>query len=903
MAIDTKNQVIGLVAQFNPLATSPGALAIAENASMSRENIAQNRRGYKVESEDLPNQPVQSMEYLGTPLVHDGTDLYYRSAPNTYSAFPTPIAAPSGRKMRYMESQGNLYVTSDAGVQVVDSLGNFLRNAGMYQSLDLSFTLSAVGTGFLANGSQVAYRAVSQREDFNQNILVGAPSSRLLVINNAGAARNVSLTLQLNPLAEAGDVVRIFRSTSVVGVSTDLAGDNLFLAFEYELVSADITAGTVTFIDSLPDSLLSTPLYTNETQEGALQANNEPPFCKDMTLYKSQFAIYANTVSKQTLFSTLVSVNDIRTVLSTTTNSATNTFTAASVADLGNAAIGWRVYGANIAAGTTITNIVGTTVTMSLNASASGATTVNLVTNQTITLNSITYSFGNADILSGAGSPRIAVGLSGLTALDIADTARGIVRVVNAYAPNTTLLGFYLSGPSDLPGKMSFQEVDFGGSPFSLNCSSASTIGSDFFPALATAPTTTSSTTSVADTARNRFYYSKAGLGEAVPLLNYFDVGPKNFEILRVIALRDSMIIIKEEGAYRLTGDSPTSFNVGPIDLTVRSKAPDSFVALANQVYGLTDQGVCAINETGVSVVSHQIEQDLIPIIPLATTGTNAYGISYESDRTYLLSVPQSSGDASNVQTYAYNVFTRAWSKWTFGITCGDVLTTDDKLYFGKPNDLTYFIERKDLSSSDFADPEIPITINSISGITLEIDSPEVPMVGDGVKQLSSTLRILTVAQVSATVYTVTLSSTPPISWGPGVAELVPSIKFNIRWFPWSGGSSGALKLIQDLKILTDPLQNNNTVTGITQTISTDAVSMTTDIDIEAGATRWGFAPWGTSPWGGSSESYSYTTWPPQQQAYLRLLNLGVKHNRVFERISVAGYSIKFEPISEKTDR
>ena len=912
MAIDTNVSILGLVSQYNPLAVNQGSLSVATNASIRRENVAENRRGYNKYSTTLTGNVLQTMEYQETSLVHDGTNIFYDSDDNgTYLPYAGTLLEPDSTKIRFIETQNNLYVTSASGVQVISDLsGTQPRDAGMYRTLDITTSLSTSGTSFLSNGNQCAYRAVSQREDSNGNILLGAPSSRTLVINASGGGRNVNVTLQLHPLSQEGDIVRVYRSTQATSTTTDAAGDNLFLAYEYELSSADIISGEITFLDSIPDQLLSTPLYTNETQEGLAQANDEPPFCKDIAFYKTNYSIYANTKQKQTLFTTLVSVLDIRSVLSSGTSqlmttSASTTATVSAASALGNAQIGWKVYGANIAPNTTIANISGTTITLSIAATGTGAANALLVTDDTIFLNGIEYFFGNVQIKNGAGSPQIAVGQSGVIAIDIADTARQIVATVNAHDLNNDIIGFYISGPTDLPGKMVFREADFGASQFSINCSDALTIGTDFFPTLSTTPITTNGTTSIAEENKNRFYYSKAGLAEAVPELNYFDVGPKNFAILRVIALRDSLIIIKEEGAYRLTGDTPTSFNVYPIDTTIKSKARDSFVALANQVYGLTDQGIVSINETSAVVISRPIEQSLVPLLPLSVTKNNAYGIAYESDRTYIIGLPSNANDTDNTQILTYNVFTKAWTRWDFGIECGNVLVKDDKLYFGKPDQNIVFKERKNLNNTDYQDVPELITILAIDGDCVTISAPAQPLEGDAIEAADSVLKIIAV-DVFGSDWKVTLQSVPPDSWNAligTIVNLLKAVQFEIKWFPWQGGSGGALKLVQEIKILTDPLATNNTVSELTQVISTDAVTQETEIEIESNAVRWGESPWGVSPWGGESESWSYVTWPPQSQAYCRLFELGVSHSIALEKISVVGYSIKFEVVSEKTNR
>ena len=95
----------------------------------------------------------------------------------------------------------------------------------------------------------------------------------------------------------------------------------------------------------------------------------------------------------------------------------------------------------------------------------------------------------------------------------------------------------------------------------------------------------------------NRLYYSKFQQPEAVPLVNYIDVGFKNKAILRILPLRTSLYILTEAGIYILTGTDASNFTITLFDSSSQIKAPDSAVVLNNQIFCLTSQGVSSIGE------------------------------------------------------------------------------------------------------------------------------------------------------------------------------------------------------------------------------------------------------------------------------------------------------------------
>ena len=77
-------------------------------------------------------------------------------------------------------------------------------------------------------------------------------------------------------------------------------------------------------------------------------------------------------------------------------------------------------------------------------------------------------------------------------------------------------------------------------------------------------------TSSPSTRARGRLYWSKIQEPEAVPLLNFTDVGDRNRDILALVPLDRALIVFKEDGIYSVTGSAPSSWIVDEIDTTLR---------------------------------------------------------------------------------------------------------------------------------------------------------------------------------------------------------------------------------------------------------------------------------------------------------------------------------------------
>lgn len=212
----------------------------------------------------------------------------------------------------------------------------------------------------------------------------------------------------------------------------------------------------------------------------------------------------------------------------------------------------------------------------------------------------------------------------------------------------------------------------------------------------------------------NRLSYSKLQQPEAVPAINTIDIGTKDKAIKRIIALRDSLFIFKEEGIYRLAGQSPTSFTVDLFDNSASIIAPDTAAVLNNKIYVLTTQGVLMISDTGVDIISKPIENILLQYGKHPNFNNLCFGFASESDRSYYMWVPEKIVDANSSLCLRFNTDTNSWSTWDIEKTCGTVNTLDDKIYLGT-SDLFIESERKALDRTDFADREYTLSIGTFA--------------------------------------------------------------------------------------------------------------------------------------------------------------------------------------------
>lgn len=278
------------------------------------------------------------------------------------------------------------------------------------------------------------------------------------------------------------------------------------------------------------------------------------------------------------------------------------------------------------------------------------------------------------------------------TALD--DTARSLIKVINK--SSALVDASYESTITDVPGKMFFEALSFNTTPFFV-ISNEDIFGSDFSPSIADPLSSTN------EESPNRIYYSKTNEPEHVPKLNYIDVGPKDKAIVRILGLQDSLFIFKEEGIYRLTGETAANFSIRLHDSSGVITAPDSAVVLNNQIYVYTTQGIVAVSEAGMTIISRQIENLILRSATYTNFGTSTFSLASETDRAlFVYTVKDNTDDVATI-AYRYNIFTRAWTTNTRTAVCGVLNTGTNKFFLGADDINLIEVERKTYTRRDFA--------------------------------------------------------------------------------------------------------------------------------------------------------------------------------------------------------
>lgn len=486
------------------------------------------------------------------------------------------------------------------------------------------------------------------------------------------------------------------------------------------------SASFIEFTDTIDSILLAggEELYTNPTVAGEGQANLRPPKPTDMAFFKNYLFLIGNE-DYRTLFPALVAPSRINQGLRRITIGAQEyQFRwAIDMTSIGNQR---TVSGAVAAAGTTTVTqvahgmLVGDIINVIDGGVILGAGEFSIAS--VPTADSFTITGGNTgsgtiawegvrdsagrrlvqltvEQVAGVGGATLSVTLA--EAID--STARALVKAINRN-PNSPIYSQYASGINDAPGQLYTVARDIGQTATSWTASSSG-IGEAFEPILPT------SGTAVSDSSKakaNELRISRLLEPEAFPAENGISVGSETSPILRVVALRDSLIVIKADGIFRITGDSPQNFTATALDSTVICSSSRSVALLNNSVFCLSNQGFVQISDSSVRILSRPIEPLVSGILGLNLEALSQ-GVGYESDRTYRCTAPSIDGGYT---CFAYNYLTDCWSTFNGQALFQDasVEPDDDLLLHSHLSDRKdIFLERKDTTVLDYTEQSYPV--------------------------------------------------------------------------------------------------------------------------------------------------------------------------------------------------
>lgn len=652
---DVRLQASGLFLEPNELTAPPGALREALNVRIRRPNIIEPRPGFPLTSvTGASGGGWQVFSWQGEVYGVFGGKLWLYDAVTPVEVKHGATSLVISSDEAFAEPMGRVFlVVTDNGIYRIPTPGSTSAVPAGVPAAKPPMATSVTGTG-VANNEHVAMRVLFSVE-VNDQLLVGAPSAPVTLTNTSGGAVGVQLEVPLPDNVTAGMTLQVYR-TEIVATSVP-TGDEMALAASYVITSADVTAGYATVSLMVNGAgTLGASLYTNETQEGILQAAYPPPNAACLAWWKGM-GFYGDirdlTYELRGFSVTLNAINpgglDVIDSGSATNGSPTITGLSDGTAftvgmylskdgDVGNADSVFPAF-------SRVISNTATTVTFDKNALSSAATVVN---------GHGVFEVGGVEFINGAVS-------------DLAAKQFGSRQdLVELVALHTSVLLTISDYDADA------YEVVFS-SPSAFDVEYTGAAGTTKLFGLYGSPAT--SAEQGAETHPARIMWSRTLQPEAVPLLQFQDIGDYRAPVMRLIPTRDSLFVLKADGVWRVTGDGPDTLRVEEFDRSIRlihRRAADAF---DNQVWAWTSTGIVALSEAGVQRMSEpsiasaiDASQDNIITLGLSTPPGGCFITGCTTQECVLVGVPadDASGAASAVAgyVYVYEAKTSAWTRW-----------------------------------------------------------------------------------------------------------------------------------------------------------------------------------------------------------------------------------------------
>lgn len=404
----------------------------------------------------------------------------------------------------------------------------------------------------------------------------------------------------------------------------------------------------------------------------------------------------------------------------------------------------------------------------------------------------LTYTFSASESIP---NHKFKLFTGGILSQDIRNTMESLCTVVNRDTSNTLVNCFYSSTIDDPSGKITIKAKDVGSDPIYITATAGCAL--KFSP---TIPTSGTSLKSENLYFKNRMYFSRFEAYDHVPEgTNWDDFGSSNNDIVRIHALTTSLIVMKEDGVWRRTGDDDVNFYDLPLDPSVSLVCRDAPCVLDNNVYCVALEGICKISDSGVSIISWPIDLALKRIFSFNNWKAISFATEYHSDFKYIFFTPENNSDTYCKIAWVWNHLTSKWTMWRKSVKCGYVSSVTDRLYLGHAVDGYLLEERKSWNTSldDYKDESIPVTITSISSKTIELTyNYSVPLTegfaleNPSVGQSSS---ITSVLSLGGTAYRVTITDELP-ALKTGAAFVSLPITSIVYWKPETCGNPAVSK-------------------------------------------------------------------------------------------------------------
>lgn len=875
-------QIKGIQTSSNPIQYAEG-MNEALNIVIDRPSIAESRRGMKKKYNSTAitnavNKDITKLfEYNDKLFACYDSKMSYESGTATFTEYGTAVTyADDNIGLREAIAGNKLFFTTANGIMKVEDVGYAMKLAGIPKAINSQYTLGVATAGYVTAKSQVAYRFVWCYKDKYGIISQGAPSQRLEVI--------------YTPTKIGKAWTRVATTATITSVGHGYASnDYLFMTDSDDLAAIPNGIYQITVVD--PDT------FTITVPNAGAAAGVVSYFPSQITVrvyipaeIDTTYFLQAYRTYQSIDDTTIADDNEYLVYEAYPTNTDITNKYMEFVDAIPEELLGAALYTNQLQEGILQSNerpqfakditrykdylfLANVRSLQQFNLTMLSVGAPNGVqVNDTITIAGVTYTADTSE----SNNHFIVYSSYASLSENIQETAKSLVKAINISTSNTLVYAYYMSSFNDIPGRILIQRRDLTNTVFNLTSSR----GGAYSPTLPTSGTTIASES---ETRTNRVFFSKFQQPEAFPVLNYIDAGDSNYAITRIIGLRTSLFIFKENGEiWRLTGEGETSFDMKLFDNTVNLYGPKTAVVFNNQIFCFTNQGISSVSDSGVQVMSFkEIENQIKPYLSIDNYPNfqkEAFAIGYESDRKYLF-IP-----SIDDEHFIFSSFTSEWTKWDLNYSAGCVRGSEDKLYWAADDGFIYS-ERKDLDIYDYADEDFAVNIVSQLQKVLTMTSVSGISVGMTIKQGDNYSYI---TAIDTTNKKITLEDY--FIFTAGAASIFTPIECTIKSNPLFLGDPSLVKRYSEISFFFYEMNDKFSVY-----FSNNFNELETEQILSPNqGFGWGQGAWGQGVWGGYrvTQSQENRTYFPLDLQRALWQHVKVFTDRAFTKFSLIGVTL-----------
>ncbi len=369
-----------------------------------------------------------------------------------------------------------------------------------------------------------------------------------------------------------------------------------------------------------------------------------------------------------------------------------------------------------------------------------------------------------------------------------------------------------------------------------------------------------------------------------------------------MIALRDYAIVLKSDGVYKVLGTDPKNLTVAPFDLTTNIVGPDTAVRLNSGVWMFSNQGVVSIDDSGVNAKSPPIDNQLNTFIGTNRQGLDdvAFAVGYESDRKYVLFLPEDVDAAFATAQYVYNYVTSSWTTWDRNAYAAFIHSDEGKLYIARADgdDNGVSKERKSGTYQDAADESLAGTITSVTSSTVVVLADVTGVeAGDVLFQSTGVLSPI----ISVDPGTNTLVLQYENAWVTGAVTIINAISCTITFKQVFGDNPAFVRQFPEGMVLFKETGFNNAE----MRFSTDYSQSIDTVTLESSllSSLWGLFPWGEGAWAGVPTPSSIRFFVPADKQLGSYIIPTLHIKQAWSSWKFQGMSMSWSPVSQEVGK